>query len=399
MHRPGKTGPGLLLSVLLNLALAGGVAYLLFGPKPPPPSAVGTGTSATSTPAAGGEVNALGRIQPGGGLVSVYGPPGDRIGSFSVSVGADVTEGQQLAVLSGEEDRELQLKSLRAQIQEAEALRKAITASKAAKLADIDAEAKQATVGVEQDTRAITAKVKAAEAQMTRATAEMTRLKGARADGVKVSDQEMEQMQALFTQAEAEREAALAQKEKITVVKEEAGKSVTAKKATVEAETERALAQVPLLSLTASLTAAERKAKDGKLQAPAAGRVVRMLANPGDTLATQPVLQLADVTRMTVVAEVYESDVGRVREWLAKGQPVKAEIDARVLPADKKLTGRVPDLTKVSTVISKNVLTPLGPREDADRRVVEVEVVLDPASAALAKDFIGLQVRVRLTAN
>jgi HlyD family secretion protein len=396
LRRPGKTGPGLLISLLLNAALAAGVLYLLFGPKTGSPggtAGVGTGGTTPSSPAT--EVNAIGRIQPAGGLVAVYGPPGDRVQEFKVQVGDTVALDQPLGVLSGEADRKLQLQSLDAQIKEADALRASIVASKAAKLADIDAEAKQATVGVEQDTRAIDAKVKAVEAQMKRASAELARLRAAKAEGVNVSEQEMEQVQSAFAQAEAEKEASLAQKEKIRVTRDEAGKSIEAKKATVEAETNRALAQVPSETLKTSRQLAERKLKDGELRAPTAGKVVRILSKPGETLTTQPVLQIADVGKMTVVAEVYESDVGRVREWLQKGS-VKAEIDARVLAGDRKLTGTVSGPAKVSTVVAKNVLTPLGPREDADRRVVEVEVDLDAASADAAKEFIGLQVRVRL---
>jgi HlyD family secretion protein len=398
MCRSGKIGPGLILSVVLNLALACGVGYLLYSSKFSNPSSTSggmLGTTGTSSPIALNEVNSLGRIQPGGGLVSVFGPPGDRVSEFQVNVGDTVAADQKLATLAGEEDRKLQLQAIDSQIKEAEALRTSIEASKKAKLADIDAEAKQATVGVEQDTRAIDAKVKAVEAQMKRATAERNRLIAAKAEGVRVSEQELEQVESLYAQAEAEREASLAQKEKIRVTKEEAGKSIVAKKATVEAETNRALAQVPLESLRTNRLLAERKLKDGELRSATGGRVVRILTKAGDTITNQPILQIADPSRMVVLAEVYETDVGRVREWLAKG-PVKAEIDARVLSADRKLTGTVSGPAKVSSVISKNILTPLGPREDADRRVVEVEVDLDSASAAVAKDFIGLQVRVRL---
>jgi HlyD family secretion protein len=397
MLRPGKTGPGLILSLLLNLALAAGVGYLVFGPKAGPPSGSGGSIGTASLPPPPpGDVNSLGRIQPAGGLVAVYGPPADRVQQFLVKVGDTVAKDQPLAVLAGEDDRKLQLQSLDTQIQEAERLKQSILLSKKAKLADIEAEAKQATVGVEQDTKAIDAKVKAVEAQMKRATSELGRMKAAAAEGLRVSEQEMEQVQSLLAQAEAEKEGAAAQKEKVRVIRDEAGKSIDAKKATVEAETNRAIAQVPLESLMTTRKLAERKLKDGELRAPTAGRVVRILANPGDTFGPQPVLQLADVTRMTVMAEVYETDVGRVREWLGKAT-VKAKIDARVLGSDKQLSGIVSGPNKVSTVISKNVLTPLGPREDADRRIVEVEVELDAESARLAENFIGLQVRVRLS--
>jgi HlyD family secretion protein len=395
MPRPGKINPGLIVSLLLNVGLAAGVAFLLFTQKPSPGGGTTPGGGSPDQPAAG-DVSALGRVQPQGGLIAVFGPPGDRIVKFEKSLGDRVTAGTKLATLSGEGERESQVKALEAQIEEAKALREAIEASKKAKLADILAEANQAKVSAEQDAIALDAKVKAVDAQRDRALATQKRLKEAKAAGAPISAQEFEEVDALLAQANAEREATLAQKEKLRVVKEEGEKSIAAKQATVEAETKRALAQVPLTTLEANLKAANQKLDSGRLLAPTGGSVVRLLSNPGDTVTTQPVLQIADTGRMGVIAEVYETDVGRVRQWLSAGKPVRAEIDLRVTGDGKKLSGVVTDASKVSTVVAKNVLTPLGPREDADRRVVEVEVDLDAAGGAVAKDYIGLQVRVTL---
>lgn len=399
MRRSGKIGFGMILSVILNVALAAGVAYLLFGQKLTPGGTTSGGTTGTTELPGGGDVSALGRVQPLGGLIAVFGPPGDRVVKFDKPLGERVTGGTKLATLSGEGERDTQVKALEAQIDEAKALRAAIEASKTAKLADIDAEANQAKVSAEQDAIALDAKVKAVDAQRNRALATQKRMKDSKAAGAPVSAQELEEVEALLAQANAEREAVLAQKEKLRVVKEEGEKSIAAKKATVEAETKRALAQVPLTTLEANLKAANQKLDSGRLLAPTGGSVVRFLSKPGDTVTTQPVLQMADTTHMGVIAEVYESDVGKVRQWLAGGKPVRAEIDLRVLSDGKKLSGVVTDVSKVSTVVAKNVLTPLGPREDADRRVVEVEVELDASSAAVAKDYIGLQVRVTLKAG
>lgn len=397
MPRPGKIHPGLILSLVLNVALAAGVAFLLFGPKPPPGGkAPPNGTPGGSETASAGDVSALGRIQPQGGLLAVYGPPGDRIVKFEKQAGEAVTAGTKLATLSGEGERESQVKALEAQIEESKALREAIEASKTAKLADIDADVRQQMAGSKQDAKALDAKLKAVDAQRTRAVATRERLKSAKAAGVTISAQELEEADAAVAAADAEREATAAQQEKLRVVREEAENSIAAKKATVEAETKRALAQVPSATLEANLKAANQKLDSGRLTAPTGGTVVRLLSKPGDTVTTQPVLQIADTSRMVVIAEVYESDVGRVRGWLAAGKGVKAEVDMRVLSDGKKLSGTVTGASSISTVVAKNVLTPLGPREDADRRVVEVEVELDGSSAAIAKDYIGLQVRVRL---
>lgn len=397
--RSGKLSPLLLFSVVANLALAAGVGYLLFAPKKTGQGTLAQGGAPRGAAGddTGGAVEAFGRIQPADGVIAVYGPPGDKLKEFKVGVGQTVAVGDTLAALFGDDERQLNLKTLTEQIHEAETLKKAIEESARAKQADLDAEANQATVGLEQDSNTLTAKEKAADAQAERAKKERDRLTQVKADGVRVSDQEFEAVAALLATAEAEKAVAVAQREKLRVTKEQSAISVKAKKDALAAETKRAIAQVPLESLKAAKAVAERKVKDIGVSAPAAGRVVKLLAKPGETLANQPVLQIADTSRLVVVAEVYETDVGRLREWLAKGS-VKAEIDARVVAGasgDKSLTGRVTDPKKVATVISRNVLTPLGPREDADRRVVEVEVELDANPAA--QNFIGLQVRTRFT--
>jgi len=204
MPRPGKINLGLTLSLVLNAALAAGVAFLLFGPKPPPVGGTTTGgtPSGTETSAAG-DVSALGRIQPQGGLLSVYGPPGDRIVRFDKQVGDRVFSRSRLATLSGEGERDSQVKALQAQIQEAKALRSAIEASEAAKMADIDAEVRQQVAGSKQDAKALDAKLKAVDAQRVRAVATKERLKAAKEAKVPVSAQEMEEAEAAVTAAEA----------------------------------------------------------------------------------------------------------------------------------------------------------------------------------------------------
>lgn len=94
---------------------------------------------------------------------------------------------------------------------------------------------------------------------------------------------------------------------------------------------------------------------------------------------------------MTVVAEVYESDLDRVAEWVKKG-PVAAEATNAALP--KLLKGTVRSDSDIARMIARNQVLPVGPREDADRRVVEVTALLDAESAAIAARFVGLQVTV-----
>ncbi len=389
--RNGQVKPLFLLSLLANVGLALGVGYLILQPKTgdSPEHRTGTGEGSDK------EVNALGRLQPSGGLISVYGIPGDQLSMLSVKVGDTVTPRQKLGELSGEKARSLSLDTLNAQIREATKLRKAIVDSRDAKLLDLEAEAKQATAGIDQDAKAIDAKVLAVEATKRRYDNDKRRLLSASGAGVKVSEQELDQVEAAISTAEAEKAVALATKEKMLIQREQSKESIKAKKAALMAETERGLATVPYESLKAGLNLAETKSKDGELVAPTAGRIVRIMGKPGDTVTTMPLIQIADTKTMTVIAEVYETDVGRVRGWLKNG-PVKVEATARALGdtggKPLVLTGEVNKAEKIAPLIAKNVLTPLGPREDADRRVVEVEVELDRAATEAAQNYIGLQV-------
>jgi HlyD family secretion protein len=211
-----------------------------------------------------------------------------------------------------------------------------------------------------------------------------------------VSEQEKAQADLLVTQAEQGLAAAEAQRAAAAEQVRSAPEVEQAKRASIAAEAARGLAQVPLASLEASRAAAEQKLKDAVVRAPVAGRVVKVVARPGDTLTQQPVLQLAATDEMAVIAEVYETDVARLREWLAKapGNQVKVEVDARVIGGEAKLSGTT-SAGQIAPMIARNPVFALGPREDADRRVVEVEVRLDPAASKAVAEFIGLQVRAR----
>ena len=74
-HRRSGRALTTVLVALVSVA-AGAAGYFLAGrfPKPAAPDA-----DAPAGPAARDKVTALGRLQPEGGVVPVYGPPGDRI--------------------------------------------------------------------------------------------------------------------------------------------------------------------------------------------------------------------------------------------------------------------------------------------------------------------------------
>lgn len=389
-RRPARIRPVLVVSLLLNAALAAGLGYWFYTrPAQSNPTQVSPATSDI-----GGGINALGRVQPAGGVVSLAGVPGDRVLSVEVQVGDAVTAGQKLLTLAGEEERRLSLATLAAQITEAEAVRAAAELAKVEKLKDAAAEIASAKAKLAADLTALDARAKVVAIQKNRSEKELERLRAVEKAGVRVAGQDLLAAETLVAQAQAEFDAVGVQKAKAAEQQAAAEASADAKRAAASADADRVIAQIPLESLRAARAAAEAKSKAGVVVSPIAGRVVKLNVRAGDTLATLPAVQVADTSNMVVIAEVYETDIPRLRQMLQRG-PVSALVDTR-LPGLEELKGTT-TADKIAPMIARNSVYALGPREDADRRVIEVEVALvDDAAVA---NLIGLQVNVTFPAN
>ncbi|MFN5589198.1 MAG: HlyD family efflux transporter periplasmic adaptor subunit [Holosporales bacterium] len=112
---------------------------------------------------------------------------------------------------------------------------------------------------------------------------------------------------------------------------------------------------------------------------------MRIFTRVGERLADQGFAEFADLSRMDVRAEVFESDIQRVKE----GQ--RAEI---LLPNEKKpLKGAV---YQVGFVVRGNDLNNTDPLADKDNRVVAVRIAVDPADTERLKHQIYRRVSVRI---
>lgn len=109
-----------------------------------------------------------------------------------------------------------------------------------------------------------------------------------------------------------------------------------------------------------------------QIRAPTAGRILAINARPGEMIGPEGILEMGRVERMYAIAEVYETDVGRVRV----GQ--KATVSSLALPAE--MVGYV---ERVRPLVRKHDEIGTDPAARKDARIVEVEVLLeDPESAA-----------------
>jgi HlyD family secretion protein len=117
------------------------------------------------------------------------------------------------------------------------------------------------------------------------------------------------------------------------------------------------------------------------VRAPFAGRVLDIHARPGELVGHRGILELGRVDRMYAIAEVYETDISRVKV----GQP--ATISSRAL--GRPLGGTV---ERIRQQVRKQDQLGTDPAARKDARIVEVEVRLDNSAAAAA--LTNLQVEV-----
>jgi RND family efflux transporter MFP subunit len=131
----------------------------------------------------------------------------------------------------------------------------------------------------------------------------------------------------------------------------------------------------------ASLDRARAELELSTVRAPIDGQVLEVHARAGERVGPDGIVELGETSAMYAVAEVYETDVGRVRV----GQP--AVVRSPALP--RELGGEV---ERIGLKIGKKDVLSTDPVADADARVVEVEIRL--AEPELAATLTNLRVEV-----
>jgi HlyD family secretion protein len=122
----------------------------------------------------------------------------------------------------------------------------------------------------------------------------------------------------------------------------------------------------------ASLRGAEAQLELSTVRSPITGQVLAILAREGERVGAEGIAEIGDTARMYAVAEVYETDIGRVHT----GQ--HAEVRSEAL--GRKLQGVV---ERVGLEIGKQDTLSTDPVAAVDARVVEVRVrLLEPQAAA-----------------
>ena len=347
------------LAASTTLALGIGLAVLVHrggsAPRPVASPALNPDTPPSS-------VTALGRLEPVGAVITVAPPaasPGGaptRLRQLLVEEGDRVESGSVIAVLDSQPRLEAAVQESEAQLRLAEA-----------RLAVAAADQRREEL-VQQ------ARVERLEAECRTARLEENRHQSLFVNGaVSASLRDAKRLDRETVGAQlAEARALLRRSQAPAGVPEAGGLDVAA------ARRQRDQAGATLVRVLA-----ERE--DSLVRAPISGRILSVLSRPGEALDSEGVVQMGRTDAMQVVAEVYQSDVPRVR----LGAPVTITSAA----LSQSLEGRV---SRIGALVKRQTLINTDPSANNDSRVVEVRALLTPASSRRAAALTNLQVTARI---
>lgn len=339
-----------LLLGLAALALAaGGYAFLAKGSAQQSRAA-----PAATAPAAPIGVGALGRVEPASRIRRLTQPGGmavTRLDRLLVAEGDTVAEGQLLAEFADAAQKDASVAQARAAVAEAEA-----------SLARIRAAGRPTEVEAQR------ARIEALTAQQELASREAERserLVPTGAGAVAAADRNRAlavRLAAELRQAEAELDSLLSSRPE-----------------------DIALAEARLAAARAALAKAEADAELSRVRAPFAGTILRIVALPGDQVGNDGLLEIGDLSRMIVVADVYETDLPRLREG------AEAEI---VVPGEaRRFTATV---RQIGWTVRRQTQANTDPVAAVDSRTVEVRLLLDEAGSAALRRRSNMQVQVAI---
>jgi HlyD family secretion protein len=282
-------------------------------------------------------VSAIGRVLPQGGIIDVYGTPGDIVVALNVEEGQAVKAGQSLATLSSLDSAEKKVEDAQAEV----------TATR--EIGDDRLE-----IGV-----------------ATLATAELEE---------KFAIQNLQRAQA--SEGSAFMSSDLLEQRTLTAQQA----TLAVAQAELDLKTTQRLNDQEMKDAQTALELAEAELEAARVLSPIDGTVLKVRGRVGNQArGGTELFKLGNTEKIIVVAEVYETEVIKVKPGMA------ASINAAALP--EPMTGVV---SQVSGIVFRNTIETMDPTARTQTRVVEVTIEMDAVEPLNRLIFMQVDVRIDL---
>lgn len=337
-------------------------------------------------------VTALGRLEPRGEVLKLSAPSsptGTRVDQILVGEGKRVRVGDVVAILDNRDRALAALERAKGQLKVSQANVANVQAG--AKTGEI--EAQKATIarlqaelqGQKQTLQATVARI---EAEQRNAEVDFQRYEKLYQDGA-ISAQQLDSRRlSATTSSEQLNESEATRRQTIATLEKQIDEAkATLNKIEEVRPTDVRLAQAEVDRAIGEVKQAQADLALALVKAPISGEIIKIHTRPGEAISTDGIAEMGRTEQMMTVAEVLESDIGRVR----LGQ--KATISSENQAFAGQIQGTV---IEIGRKIGKQDVLDSDPAADVDARVVEVKIGLSPEASQRVSGLTYANVVVKI---
>ncbi|MEM6753642.1 MAG: ABC exporter membrane fusion protein [Cyanobacteria bacterium P01_C01_bin.38] len=372
------------------------------------------------------KVTALGRLEPQGEVINLSAPlslDGDRVTKLLVQEGDKVKAGDVIAILDSQ--KTLQDALLQAKEQVRMGIAKLAQVEAGAKTGEIKAQeakiarlrsekinqvaAQQATISrlqAEKSTEiaAQNATVAKMQAEVDNANVEYERYQRLFRNGavsnslidnkrltLQTAKQQLNEARANLNRIESSRQQEISEaRANLNRIQSSGSEQIKEAEATLNQISEirpvdiRA-AKTEVDNAKAALKQATTNLEQSYIRAPIAGQILKIHTREGEQISSQGIAEIGKTQQMMVVAEVYQTDIKKVKlgqKALIRGQAFSGELQG--------------EIAQIGLQINRQNVFSNEPGENLDRRVVDVKIRLNPDDSKKVTGLTNLQVQTEI---
>lgn len=336
------------------------------------------------------EIKVQGRLEPKSGFIRLTGLPGDKVEAWHVRPGDSIEAGTSLATLASHSIRTLELESAKWKLEEARTVRdtKLQELDLAIEVASGQLEnarglveiaesqtlmARQGDVQIRQMQEQLASLRRLHEDPLTKAAVGKLELQ---AKEIEISGLETKSKQAMLVAENGKKQAMLQVRQAEQAL------------AAAEKTKELALKSSSITALEKQIELLELQLKDSILTSPINGVVLNINVEAGERFATLPAIEIADLSSMMCVAEVYEADVAEIQTG--------DSVTMRSAGLTKELSGKV---SRIDRLVGVPQMRSPDPLARTDFRAVRVWIDIDSDDVGVAAKRIRLQTDVTIRSS
>ncbi|OUL31070.1 HlyD family efflux transporter periplasmic adaptor subunit [Nostoc sp. 106C] len=339
------------------------------------------------------QITALGRLEPATEVIKVSVPAtlsNDRVTRLLVQRGDRVRAGQVMAIMDAQARLQNTLFEAQAQVKVSlSELAKVKAGAKSGEIAAQKAEIVRLQEQLKGEIATQQATIARWQAEVRTANSNYNRYLSLYKQGA-IASLELEQKQLALETAQTQlNEAKAKQNQSVDTIRQEISQArATLNKIAEVRPVDIQAAQAEVDKAISAANKAKADLAEAYIRAPIAGRIFNIYTKPGEVVGDKGIVDLGQTDQMQVVAEVYQTDIGKVRE----GQQVV--ITSESFPNQIGGTVRL-----VGLEVIKQEITSGQPGENLDRKVIEVRIQLNREDSRRVANLTNLQVQVAIQPN